>query len=108
MKIASFLRGKLPLIVLCFFVSAFGALLLYTMQANLYFALFIPCFLFGGSVLALLPEYFAKNRYYRELRDAMARLDRKYLLSEVVSAPDFCEGEILYDALKTVGKSAND
>jgi signal transduction histidine kinase len=108
MKIASFLRGKLLFIALCFFLSAFGALLLYTVHANLYFALFVPCFLFGGSVLALLPEYFTKNRYYRELRDATARLDRTYLLSEVVSAPDFYEGEILYETLKAVGKSAND
>ncbi|MDR2354691.1 MAG: sensor histidine kinase [Clostridiales Family XIII bacterium] len=108
MKITSFLRGKLLFIALCFFISAFGALLLYTMQANLRFALFVPGFLFGGSVLALLPEYLAKNRYYRELRNAAERLDKKHLLSEIVSAPEFYEGEILYDALKTVGKSAND
>jgi signal transduction histidine kinase len=108
MKIASFLRGKLLFIALCFFISAFGVLLLYAMYANLRFALFIPGFLFGGSVLSLLPEYFTKNRYYRELRDATEQLDRTYLLCEVISAPDFCEGEILYDALKAVGKSAND
>ncbi|MDR2295892.1 MAG: sensor histidine kinase [Clostridiales Family XIII bacterium] len=108
MKFASFLRGKLLFLALCFFVSAFGALLLYTMQANLYFALFVPCFLFGGSVLALLPEYVAKNRYYGELLDTLRQLDRKYLLSEILRTPDFREGEILYDALKAVGKSAND
>jgi signal transduction histidine kinase len=108
MKIADFLRGKLLFLTLSFFLSAFGALLLYTMNANLYFALFVPCFLFGGSVLALLPEYFVKNRYYGDLKDVMQQIDRKYLLSEIIEAPDFCEGEILYDALKTVGKAAND
>ncbi|MDR2771518.1 MAG: sensor histidine kinase [Clostridiales Family XIII bacterium] len=108
MKLTSFLRGKLLFIALSLFVSAFGALLLRAAQVNLYFALLLPCFLFGGSVLALLPEYFAKNRYYRELREAMEQLDRKFLLSEIIEAPDFYEGEILYAALKTVGKSAND
>jgi signal transduction histidine kinase len=108
MKITHFFRGKLPFVALSFFISAFGALLLYAVQADLYFALLTPCFLFGGSVLALLPEYFIKNRYYGNLREAMRRLDRKHLLSEVVETPDFYEGAILYDALKAVGKSAND
>jgi hypothetical protein len=83
MKLTSFLRGKLPFIALSLFVSIFCALLLYTANANLYFAFFIPCFLFGGGLLALLPEYFAKNRYYGELNDSMRQLDRKFLLSEI-------------------------
>jgi signal transduction histidine kinase len=108
MKFASFLRGKILFIAMSFFVSAFGAVLLYEVHANLRFALFVPCFLFGGSLLAMLPEYFVKRRYYGNLRDTIRQLDRKYLLSEVAEAPDFYEGALLYDALKTVGKSAND
>jgi signal transduction histidine kinase len=108
MKITRFLRSKLLFIALSFFISAFGALLLCAVQANLFFALLTPCFLFGGSLLALLPEYFIKNRYYGSLREAMRRIDRKHLLSEVVETPDFYEGELLYEALKAVGKSAND
>jgi signal transduction histidine kinase len=77
-------------------------------RADLYFAVFVPAFLFCGSVLSLLPEYIVKNRYYGGLRETIRQLDRKYLLSEVVEAPDFYEGELLYDALKAVGKSAND
>ncbi|MDR2131826.1 MAG: sensor histidine kinase [Clostridiales Family XIII bacterium] len=108
MKLSRFLRGKLPFIALIFFISAFGAMVLYAAHANMYFAVFIPCFLFCGSLLALLPEYFMRNRYYGNLREALRQLDRKYLLSEVVDAPNFYEGEVLYDALKAVCKSAND
>jgi signal transduction histidine kinase len=108
MKITAFLRGKAAFIALSFFVSGFSAFLLYATGSNLPFALFGPCFLFGGSVLALLPEYFTKNRYYKTLWDTAEQSDRKFLLSEIIERPDFCEGEILYDILKAVGKSAND
>jgi signal transduction histidine kinase len=108
MKITAFLRGKLLFIALALFFSGLGALFLYAIDANLFFALFVPCFLFGGSILTLLPEYIAKNRYYATLRDTADRLERKALLFEIVDPPEFCEGEILYDMLKAVGKSAGD
>ncbi|MDR2087984.1 MAG: sensor histidine kinase [Clostridiales Family XIII bacterium] len=108
MKPSRFLRGKFPFITLIFFISAFGVMVLYAAHANIYFAVFIPCFLFVGSLLALLPEYFMRNRYYGNMREAMRQLDKTYLLSEVVETPDFYEGEVLYDALKAVCKSAND
>jgi signal transduction histidine kinase len=108
MKISTFLRGKLLFLTLSFFVSAFGAALLFAVNADFRFALFVPGFLFCGSVLSLLPEYFTKNRYYGNLRELLSRLDRKYLLSEVLESPTFLEGEILCDTLRAVGKSAND
>jgi signal transduction histidine kinase len=108
MKITAFLREKLLFIVLALFISGFGALFLYAVNANLFFALFVPCFLFGGSMLSLLPEYIAKNRYYANLRETAEQLEKKYLLSEIIDPPEFCEGEILYGMLKAVGKSAND
>jgi signal transduction histidine kinase len=108
MKISTFFRGKLLFLALSFLLSAFGALLFRAASADLRFVLFVPCFLFGGSVLSLLPEYFTKNRYCGDLREILKRLDRKHLLSEIIEAPDFCEGAVLYDALKAVSKSAND
>jgi signal transduction histidine kinase len=108
MKITAFLRDKLLFIVLALFISGFGALFLYAVNANIFFALFVPCFLFVGSMLTLLPEYIAKNRYYANLRDTAGQLEKKYLLSEIIDPPEFREGKILYDMLKTVGKSAND
>jgi signal transduction histidine kinase len=108
MKLTAFLRGKILFIVLTLFLSGFGALFLYAVNADLYFALFVPCFMFGGSVLSLLPEYITKNRYYRTLRETADLLERKDLLFEVIDSPEFCEGEILYELLRIVGKSAND
>jgi signal transduction histidine kinase len=108
MKISTFLRGKLPFVALSFFLAAFGVLFLRAAGVDLRFALPVPCLLFCGGVLTLLPEYVAKNRYYGNLRGITRQLDRKYLLSEIIEAPDFCEGALLYDALKAVSKSAND
>jgi signal transduction histidine kinase len=58
--------------------------------------------------VSLLPEYFVKKHYYDELQNLLRQIDKPYLLQELIEYPDFIEGMILYDSLKTAGKSMND
>jgi signal transduction histidine kinase len=103
-----FLKDKLIFIWLCFMMSGFCAFLLFMVEASLFFALFIPCMLFLSCLASMLPEYYAKYRYYSNLRAVLERLDKKYLLSEIVEKPDFFDGGILHYALKSAGKAMCD
>jgi signal transduction histidine kinase len=108
MRFSDFMRGKLLFVAIDFALACFGAFLLYTVRAETYFAIFIPCTFFFGSLLSILPEYFVKRRYYDELLNIVQQMDRRHLLPEVISRPGFIEGQILYDTLKASGKSMND
>lgn len=107
MKFAEYLRGKTAFIVLCLFVSAFTGFLLYTVQSNLYMALFTPGIFFGGGLLCLLPEYIEKRRFYNNLQDIVRQLEKRHFLAEIIECPDFFEGKMLYDVLKITGESMN-
>jgi signal transduction histidine kinase len=89
-------------------VSAFCAFLLNVIRAEIFFTIFIPSLILFGGILAILPEYFIKNRYYTELQNILRQMDKRHLIQEVIRRPDFIEGRILFDMLKTTGKSMND
>jgi signal transduction histidine kinase len=105
MKGKDFLRDKLVFLALNLFTAGFGALLLWTENAHL---LVIPAVFLLLCFLSLLSEYLTKNNYYRIATEISEQLEKKYLLSEIIDRPEFCEGKILYDLLKQTGKSMND
>jgi signal transduction histidine kinase len=102
-----FLRDKSIFIALSASLSCLCAFFLYVASSNLYFALFIPCVFFIGSMLSLAPEYIMKNSFYREVNAILERLDEKHLLSEIITRPDFYDGRALYDVLKAASRSMN-
>ena len=61
-----------------------------------------------GLAGTLLWEYMGKNRFYRELEDKLENLEEKYLIREMLKAPDFLEGRILYDTADQMGKAMSD
>ncbi|MDR1042472.1 MAG: sensor histidine kinase [Clostridiales Family XIII bacterium] len=108
MKFSDYLRGKLPFLTLTILISCFTAFLLYSAKTEFYFTLLIPCLIFFGSLLSILPEYFVKRRYYAELLSILRQMDKRHLVQEVLGRPDFADGQILFDTLKVTGKSMND
>lgn len=59
-------------------------------------------------IVPLILEYPSKRRFYNKLSQTDDGLEEKYLLSEMIERPDFIEGKILYDVLKSSNKSMND
>ena len=108
MRLKTFLKDKTVFIILCLLISVFSAALLYMVDAKPFFMLFVPCVYFVGSLVALLIEFTQKNRYYKQLYLTLDELDQKCLLSEIIDEPNFYEGQMLYDILKTLGKAMND
>lgn len=60
---------------------------------------------FLGVAAAELVEFFRKKSYYDKLLDCMETLDQKYLISEMVSTPDFYEGRLTQEVLQESNKS---
>lgn len=70
--------------------------------------IYTPIVILGGYLIGLVYEYFIKKRYYENLINTLARLDQKYLITEIVKSPEFIEGKILYDVLEQVSKSMHE
>lgn len=65
----------------------------------IYFLLFILLFLY---------DYLRKYFFYKEILAKLNLLDEKYLICELVSKPNFLDGEILYQMLYEINKSMNE
>jgi signal transduction histidine kinase len=103
------MRGKLLYLTIVVFTTTITALLITAVfGVDWPFTLLTVGVLLAGSLFALVPEYLTKRRYYRDLEERLASLDRKHLIAAVLDYPDFEEGRILYEMLQVTGKSMND
>ena len=108
MRLKVFLKDKAVFIVASLLTAAFSAFLLYMVDAAPFFMLFVPCLYLLGCISALTIEFIRKNNFYSALYRTLEELDQKCLLSEIISEPNFYEGQMLHDILRTSHKAMND
>ncbi len=108
MKLRDYLKDKIIIIILV--ILTYFILLSFMIGFKIidefrwcftviYFLLFITLFLY---------DYFRKNFFYKEILSKLELLDEKYLICELVSKPNFLDGEILYQMLYEINKSMNE
>ena len=108
MRLKEFLKDRLLFILWNALIAAFSAVLFFVVDAKVFFVLFVPCLYIFGCAAVLAVEFIRKNSYYKKLYYNLDELDRKCLLSEIIEEPNFYEGKMLYDILKTSNKAMND
>jgi len=62
--------------------------------------------LFAVSLIApILYDFRKRRRFYQQVTDSFEQLDQKTLLAELITHPDFLEGQVLYDIIYKTNKS---
>ncbi len=108
MKLGSFLKDKSISIIIAVLTAGFSASLIYVLGVGGYAAGFVAGVFLLGEAAALIVEYFQKRTFYNTLLQSLDKIDKKYLLSEMLDEPLFSEGKILCDVTKLTNKSMND
>ena len=108
MKLRNFLRDRWGYLAATACSAAFAALLLSVLGVGGYAAGYLAGVILLSGAAALGAEFVHKRAFYNALLKSMDRLDKKYLLSEVVREPSFLEGKILCEVLRETEKSMND
>lgn len=108
MSFLSYIKDHLIYVLTTVCTAGFCALLLFAVNSDPYFIWFIPCVLLFGQLAAFFSDYLKRRRYYNYLLGTANQMDRKYLLHELIGYPNFEEGKILYQLMKTTGKAMND
>jgi signal transduction histidine kinase len=65
----------------------------------------VVCLYVAAMILSLLWDFIRKKKFYDHLINSMQELDKKYLVSEMISSPGFYEGEIWTEVLTDCDKS---
>ncbi len=103
-----FLKDKVLLITLLTFSVFSIEILILPYKINFLIRIYITIFPIMFIVIGLLAEYTMKKRFYNELKKGIDELEDKYLISEIVKAPDFTEGKILKETIQDISKSMID
>ncbi|MBR6293311.1 MAG: sensor histidine kinase [Lachnospiraceae bacterium] len=105
MTVSGFIKDRVPglviravaLAVIIIFLAAFAVPLQAILAVTIVFVMAATAF--------ELWEYYRKKKFYNRLVKALEELDKKYLISEMLEAPGFLEGDILVDTLVECDKS---
>lgn len=108
MSFLKFMREKLVSIFLLIFALVTIEIFFMIYPFATFIKIYTPIVILGAYLIGLVYEYFIKKRYYENLINTLARLDQKYLITEIVKSPEFVEGKILYDVLEQVNKSMHE
>lgn len=108
MKFYEFLKDKIFAVLFVILSSLFALTLMNMLAVGAYAAGFITGLFLLGEAAALGIEYFQKRTFYNKLLKSLEKLDKKYLLSEMLDEPSFLEGKILCETVKTTNKAMND
>ncbi|WP_277668856.1 sensor histidine kinase [Caproiciproducens galactitolivorans] len=108
MNFVDFLKDKVFSVLFVVLSSLFAVVLMNMLGVGAYATGFITGLFLLGQAAALGMEYFQKKTFYNELFQHLEKLDKKYLLSELLDEPSFLEGKLLYEVEKTTNKAMND
>ncbi len=105
MKISTYLKDKLYLLLLTTVTSLVMVLFLRAVHCNTYVIIIIMLLYWGVMMAVLTVEYLRRYVFYRNVEEVLADLDQKYLLTEIIEEPQFIDGMLMYDYLQDIDKS---
>lgn len=108
MRIGDYFKKKFIFIVIEGFILIFTYMILKALGVDLQAIIFIIILNFAAFIGFYFYDYITKSKYYKKVYDNLDSLDKKYLLSELISEGNFLESKILYDILNQANKSMND
>lgn len=108
MKIGKYLTDKSIYVVFNLISVVFISLLLKLLNVDIAAISLIAFIWIMTFLFTLVHEYSKKRAFYKEVVSISNNFEKNHLLSEMIEAPGFSEGDILYEVLKKSNKSMND
>ena len=100
MKIKNYIVSKIPYLIINLVIYFLLVALLKVASTPEIILFLIFMIWFVPLIVYMVLEYIKERRFYGEIISITEKLDKKYLLAEVIKKPNYYEGEIFYNALK--------
>ncbi len=105
MRFVDYIKDKLINIYIYLFAFVLIILLLFCFNVNMIIILYITVILFFSFLFNIFYDYWRKSKYYTNIYNSLKKLDKKFLITEVIDVPNFIEGKFLVDFLYDIDKS---
>ena len=108
MKLQRYIKERAVFLSMNIFLFVLVALFLWLINVQAVVMIIVFVCWFGPLLLSYGLEFFKRKNFYDELLQNFEALDQKYLLPEIIEEPNFLEGQILYDIIKTTDKQMHE
>lgn len=108
MSIGEYLKEKIIHIFISILTCIISLFFMILAGVSINYSIFIVLIIFSGLAINTLLDFFMKAKYYRELRETIDEIEEKSYITEMLQRPNFIEGKIIYDVLKSESKYIND
>ncbi len=105
MRLSEFLKEKIINFITITLVIITIEIFLMPYSINTLIKIYIPISILFSYLLIVFIEYLKKKNFYNNLTKNLEKLDKKYLIPEIIDKADFLEGKILINTLKETEKS---
>ena len=105
MKISNYIKDRVVPILFSLLILFSITIILFLFNINSYLIILINLILLMNYFIIFLYSYYRKRKFYNSLIKSLNSLDKKYLITEIITKPDFNEGIILTDILYEIDKS---
>ncbi|USK69398.1 sensor histidine kinase [Peribacillus asahii] len=108
MKLQRYIKERAVFLSMNIFLFVLVALFLWLINVQAVVIIIVFVCWFGPLLLSYGLEFLKRKNFYDELLQNFEALDQKYLLPEIIEEPNFLEGQILYDIIKTTDKQMHE
>lgn len=105
MTFRNYLKDHIALILMNGIILLMILIFLRAFRVEVSAVFVVVCLYVAAMILSLLWDFIRKKKFYDQLINSMQELDKKYLVSEMISSPGFYEGEIWTEVLADCDKS---
>lgn len=108
MKLRKYIFSKISYLIINFIVFLLFSILMRLTSISYAFIIFLFTIWFMPLIIYFIIDYFRKKSFYSEALEIVEKLDKKYLLPELIRKPNFYEGEIFYEIIKETNRSMHE
>jgi len=108
MKLKDYIKDKLKDIFVSCTMILLLILMLMVFKVKISFIIAIIIVIVLRLLFIFFNNFIKRKIYYDNFINTLNNIDKKYLISEMITRPNFLEGKILYDSIYAIDKSMND
>ncbi len=108
MNILDYIKDKINYILINIVSIIMIIILLYLFNVNKSLIIIVTIIFIMGMIIPLVMEYMKKHCFYKTFKNNLEKLDRKYLITEMINSCNFLDGKLLLDYLYDINKTFNE
>ncbi|MDD8048468.1 MAG: ATP-binding protein [Thomasclavelia sp.] len=107
MKLKDYLKYNIFILIVFILGLSFCDVFLSVYMVDSLLLIYLNLIVIGIAIAIILYDYYRRKNYYKKVQENLDDLEIKYLLGNLVTKPEFIDGLIMYNILKTITKDTN-